>query len=129
MTDLNTVRENERWIGKIDCCVYNPRGRGGQRVKILSNLSPQILQMLWEHPGIVMSNNFDTNQVSVKSSTIEECGFLLNMTGNSGTLTYFKERKPKHHMNGLEDNCVWVVNVHGKSTNTKNFIYKTRKYF
>ena len=128
MADMNTVRNNERWIGEIDCCVYNPRGRGGHRPRPPSAVPPQVLQISWGCPGIVMSKDFEQRQVSVKDNR-EECGLLLDMTGDSSTLTYFTEGKPKHHVNGLAGDYVWVVSVFGKSTDMNSFICRAKKYF
>ena len=129
MADLNTVSKNERWIVReIECCVYNPRGRGGHRPRPPSALPPQVLHISWERCGIVMSKDFEQRQVSVRDNR-KECGLLLVMTGDSGTLTYFAEGKPKHHVNGLAGDYVWVVSVCGKSTDMNNFICRAKKYF
>ncbi len=62
--------------------------------------------MSWEQPGLVMSTDFDTKKVSIKNNNTEECGLLLDMPGDSDTLTYFTDRKLKHYVNGLAGDYV-----------------------
>ena len=73
-----------------------------------------------------MSTVFNTKQETVKNNNTEACGLLLDIMGYGVTLTYFTEKKPKHHVNCLGGDAGWVVNAHGKITNTKHLIFKTR---
>lgn len=124
---LNTMR-NERWMGDVDCCFYNPRGRIPGR----SDFKPHVIQISWdqedENETMRTTHEFEHPMISVGEDGIEKCGLELDLTEDDGVLTYFTEGMPRHSINGLRGDYTWFVAVHGKTSSVAKFICRAKTY-
>jgi len=134
MTRMNRMR-CDSWIGNIDCCVFNPRGKIGSPSLNTAGLNnealwPYVHKAYWYSPTDTRYTNKQfTNEwiTGVDSRGQEHIELLLDL--DTGTLSYCKNGlKEKTIGEGLQGLYVWVIGIFGKTIARRQFKFQCKTY-